>query len=558
VEKKDVAIPPDRHGDRLQIGPASSNLPADQDATGSNALEVERCGLLAGPGAPVHPDRRMEEWIASNVDLDSGKVTSVERGAWHRLIEGLPGPKRKAKAPRGEQSAVAAHDSWAHFQVAYRRGITVVRLIEKTLIREAQIRELACDLLDLIAAGNHRIVLNFQATERLASWVVVVVREAWRRCAAADGGALVICGLSPQLAPIFRIAGMSDGITLHETESAAIDGPWPAASGPRPLPVEILTALTMAADFPPIRGGAPSEATGAHEPAAPPRAPNFDDFMAGRVPKVETEVWLLVQLGSARGRAVRIRGPKYVIGRDPSCQLRFGSAMVSKFHAAIEQRENGVFVRDLGSTNGTIVAGRALRNSECQLQSGDRIQIGPVVATLAIGRGPTEVAGVDEMIAGWLKGDATVTRPDHREVRPAASPADSELPDAETHERIKYEVLQDVLVITPQVKELDDFEAIELLRGHFHALFEQDMPREVVVNFEYVRHLSAQLIGVLLAHHLRLDRTGGALRICQAHARIMAVLHQLRLTMLVECYPTLDEAVLSAWPAASKKTTTAY
>jgi anti-anti-sigma factor len=247
-----------------------------------------------------------------------------------------------------------------------------------------------------------------------------------------------------------------------------------------------------------------------------------------------------------------------VLGRDASCQLRFGSVMVSKLHAAIEQRENGIFVRDLGSTNGTIVAGRALRNRECEVKSGDRIQIGPVVATLAIGRGPAEVAGVDEMIAGWLQCDAAATRPCHEVEQPAVSLPASELPDAGPEPRVKYEVLQDVLVITPQVKELDDFEAIELLRWQFQALFEQNIPREVVVNFEYVRCLSAQLIGVLLAHHLRLDRAGGALRICQAHARVMAVLHQVRLTMLVECYPTLDEAVLAAWPSAAKKPTAAH
>ncbi|MGD0040005.1 MAG: hypothetical protein ABSE84_06210 [Isosphaeraceae bacterium] len=52
---------------------------------------------------------------------------------------------------------------------------------------------------------------------------------------------------------------------------------------------------------------------------------------------------------------------------------------------------------------------------------------------------------------------------------------------------------------------------------------------------------------LLLAHHFRLEWTGGALRICQAHARIIALLDQVRLTMLVDCYPTLDEAVLAAW-----------
>ena len=120
---------------------------------------------------------------------------------------------------------------------------------------------------------------------------------------------------------------------------------------------------------------------------------------------------------------------------------------------------------------------------------------------------------------------------------------------AEPERRIKHEVIQDVLVITPQMTELDDDEAIELLRGHLHALYEQPTPRHVVVNLECVRHLNAQAIGVLLAHHLRLDRAGGALRICQAHARLMAILHHVRLTILVECHPTLDEAVLAAWPS---------
>ena len=71
----------------------------------------------------------------------------------------------------------------------------MVRLLEKALVKESQIRELARDLLDLIAAGNHRVVLNFQAIERLASWMAFVVDEAGRRCAAGDGGALKVCGL---------------------------------------------------------------------------------------------------------------------------------------------------------------------------------------------------------------------------------------------------------------------------------------------------------------------------------------------------------------------------
>ena len=135
----------------------------------------------------------------------------------------------------------------------------MVRLVEKAIVKESQIRELARDLLDLIAAGNDRIVLNFQAIERVASWMAFVVDEAWRRCASGDGGALKVCGLSPRLARMFPIAGVGLRVSLHDNEIAAIESPWPQASGPRPLPIEILQALTRAADVLPIRGGAPSE-----------------------------------------------------------------------------------------------------------------------------------------------------------------------------------------------------------------------------------------------------------------------------------------------------------
>ena len=98
---------------------------------------------------------------------------------------------------------------WSRFHVAYKRGVTVVRLIDKNLVKEAHVRELACDLLDLIEAGNHRVVLNFQVVERLASWVVVAVEEARRLCESADGGALKICGLPQHLATVFPIAGVN-------------------------------------------------------------------------------------------------------------------------------------------------------------------------------------------------------------------------------------------------------------------------------------------------------------------------------------------------------------
>jgi anti-anti-sigma factor len=119
--------------------------------------------------------------------------------------------------------------------------------------------------------------------------------------------------------------------------------------------------------------------------------------------------------------------------------------------------------------------------------------------------------------------------------------------EADPNRRIKVEVIQEVLVITPQLPELVDEGSNEALRSKLHALFEQPLPRHVVVNLEFVAHLTRQTVALLLAHHLRLDRAGGSLRLCQAHARIIALLDQVRLTMLVDYFPTLDEAVLAAW-----------
>ena len=109
-----------------------------------------------------------------------------------------------------------------------------------------------------------------------------------------------------------------------------------------------------------------------------------------------------------------------------------------------------------------------------------------------------------------------------------------------------------MLVVTPQLQELDDEATLEALRSTLHSLQEQPLPRRVVVNLEFVNHLSRQAIALLLAHHVRLEWGGGALHICQAHARIIALLDQVRLTMLVDCYPTLDEAVLAAWTSTAK------
>jgi anti-anti-sigma factor len=534
--------------------PAMTVGPLEDTDTGSS-LAMQQFGLLAAPRAAAAYDRRMEDWIASQLDLSLAiEPMPAPRNVWNQLIDRLPALRRSAGRVPLRGGPETAFSDWPRFRIAYRRGITVVRLIDRALVKERLVRELTRDLIELIEAGNHRLLLNFQGIERVASWVALAVDEAYRRSKAADGGELKICGLSAPLAAVLEIAGMAPGIELHPDETSALGARWPEPSSPRTLPVDILLALAAGPEMPPLRGGAPANPSVAGpipgRPSAPRHRPDHESQ-----PRGEPGIWLIVQMGASKGRPIPVGDSRFVIGRHCDCQLRLGSPMVSKLHAAIERREGRIILSDLGSTNGTILNGRLLRGKEAEIHDGDRIQVGPVVCTLATVAQRDGSGKVEEKVAEWLHSEASAGHPDQvnaldtavaATTSPAAADGDPEL-------SIKTEIIQDVLVVTPELGELESDPTIELLRTHLHQLLSEPLPRRVVVNLEYVAHLTGQAIGVLLAHHLRLDGSGGCLRICQARARIMAVLHQVRLTMLVECHPTLDEAVLSAWPVPAKR-----
>jgi pSer/pThr/pTyr-binding forkhead associated (FHA) protein len=71
-----------------------------------------------------------------------------------------------------------------------------------------------------------------------------------------------------------------------------------------------------------------------------------------------------------------------VIGRDAGTGIRLdGDEFASSQHARIEPRQDGVWVEDLGSTNGTFLNERRLE-SPSQVRSGDKIRIGTTVLEL--------------------------------------------------------------------------------------------------------------------------------------------------------------------------------
>lgn len=100
--------------------------------------------------------------------------------------------------------------------------------------------------------------------------------------------------------------------------------------------------------------------------------------------------------GAEQGRTDEAAGPAVTIGRDPSCQWRFaasGDLQVSGHHARVSEDGNAFVVEDLGSTNGTWVAGRRI-DGPVHLAAGGEISLGRHGPRLRLSRPAPEARDV--------------------------------------------------------------------------------------------------------------------------------------------------------------------
>lgn len=153
--------------------------------------------------------RKIEAWVV--VVLGARPDSPDLADDWQDLV-GRLAPSRQT-ARRGDRRA-RPPGGWGRFRISTRKGVTVVTLTDRHLIKDHELNEFAGDLLAVVNADRHRLLLNFMHVERLSSWAVSAVAEACRRCL-AGGGALKVCSLRPQLAAIFSITGLDRSAAIH-------------------------------------------------------------------------------------------------------------------------------------------------------------------------------------------------------------------------------------------------------------------------------------------------------------------------------------------------------
>lgn len=95
---------------------------------------------------------------------------------------------------------------------------------------------------------------------------------------------------------------------------------------------------------------------------------SFADFLA------RNEVAVVILSGGAKGTEHCIDQPRVTIGRGPGVDLAFDDDTMSREHAAIEFASDELRLRDLGSTNGTVL--NDSRVTVGSLKHGDRFKVG--------------------------------------------------------------------------------------------------------------------------------------------------------------------------------------
>ena len=86
---------------------------------------------------------------------------------------------------------------------------------------------------------------------------------------------------------------------------------------------------------------------------------------------------MVMTAGKAEGQSIPVTLAQFIIGRDPECNLRPASAMISKRHCALLVRAGQVFLRDFDSTNGTFVNEDPVKG-EVPLKNDDVLKVGPL------------------------------------------------------------------------------------------------------------------------------------------------------------------------------------
>jgi hypothetical protein len=139
----------------------------------------------------------------------------------------------------------------------------------------------------------------------------------------------------------------------------------------------------------------------------------------------ELAVLEVLNEGPLKGSRYTLRTPLAHVGRGGHNDVRLADESVSETHAKLQRREDGWYVVDMDSTNGTYVGGTRV-NGERRIEGAPDLRFGGVKLRFApIGSSELEGKGTRAIAAVSTARVTTAPRAPSGAAAPAAPPADS-------------------------------------------------------------------------------------------------------------------------------------
>lgn len=102
----------------------------------------------------------------------------------------------------------------------------------------------------------------------------------------------------------------------------------------------------------------------------------------------------------------------------------------------------------------------------------------------------------------------------------------------------------DVHVVT-FLRDVHNPEVIDQIQNQLRKLIEQSPSPRIVINFEKLRYVGSNFLGMIMAMAMQATHKKGQVRVCNMSAEVRDLFALTRLDSIVPVLPSLDEALAS-------------
>ncbi len=272
------------------------------------------------------------------------------------------------------------------------------------------------------------------------------------------------------------------------------------------------------------------------------------------------DLYLIVAKGKKAGEWVHIISDLFVMGSDPSCQLRCRLVEMGKKHCALVKRERKHFVRDLDSGGLTLVNDRVVGPyEEWPLHNKDKLVVGPLEFTVRLREGGLGLRDIEDWGAKAMDELDAVEEEalwggNKKEDRKPTTPSDAAaaiLAEMRAERGILHGRLRVGLeggITTIRFNDHFLVEEAELVRVK-QELYEHLLrPRlRVLLDFKDVRRLSSQAVKMVVALQEQLFHWGSSMAICRLQADLVDYIKRLGVLKEVPNFKDKETALKEPW-----------